>query len=285
MTKLAIIAFMRDEGHILDEWIQHHQRQGVDHFFIADNGSKDTSMEILSKYSNVTVIDGCDRPQRECYVMAYKEARTKFDWVICLDLDEFLYATEPGQTLVTQLADVKTTAVRVAWTMFLPTTIHQPKSVIAQSVLACAGDIKSRTPYKTIFRTTVPPNAIKIHGPNLNSEQVLRIPARHGKFAINHYRFQSYEYLLGVKAPRGGGVDKTKYTINRGLKLLDAYFNNAMYYDMRLRDLTHGHMVESEISPATRIYESSPWKQFVGQSFDTGLSPRQLFQQIKNYVQ
>ena len=34
---LSILAIFRNEEHVLDEFIQHHIKQGIDHFYLVDN--------------------------------------------------------------------------------------------------------------------------------------------------------------------------------------------------------------------------------------------------------
>ena len=38
---LSIVAIFKNESWILKEWIEHYLNQGVDHFFLIDNGSTD----------------------------------------------------------------------------------------------------------------------------------------------------------------------------------------------------------------------------------------------------
>ena len=46
---ICIVSVFKNESHILEEWIQHYLRQGIDHIFLTDNGSSDDYMDILKK--------------------------------------------------------------------------------------------------------------------------------------------------------------------------------------------------------------------------------------------
>ena len=47
---LSIVAIFKNESWILKEWIEHYLNQGVDHFFLIDNGSTDNYHTILQPY-------------------------------------------------------------------------------------------------------------------------------------------------------------------------------------------------------------------------------------------
>lgn len=98
--KLSVLAIFRNEEHILDEWLQHYIHQGVDHFYLINNASTDSSLEVLQKYNNITVkyesyvgpteILNLGGRQVEAYNEFLPEIDT--DWLLVCDLDEFAYA-------------------------------------------------------------------------------------------------------------------------------------------------------------------------------------------------
>lgn len=44
---LSICAVIKNEGPYLEEWIEFHRIQGVEHFYLYDNGSADQTKDIL----------------------------------------------------------------------------------------------------------------------------------------------------------------------------------------------------------------------------------------------
>ena len=49
MSSLCLVAIFKNESHILKEFITHYIKQGVDHFFLIDNGSNDNYSDILTR--------------------------------------------------------------------------------------------------------------------------------------------------------------------------------------------------------------------------------------------
>jgi len=52
MTKyyLSVYAIFKNESVALEEWLTHYINEGVDHFFLIDNGSTDDYEPILNKF-------------------------------------------------------------------------------------------------------------------------------------------------------------------------------------------------------------------------------------------
>lgn len=89
-----LVAIVRDEADFLDEWICYHWELGVDHVLIFDNGSSDGTSGVLRKYichGMATVIDWPIRQgQRDAYTFALRAFGPVTEWMIFLDVDEFL---------------------------------------------------------------------------------------------------------------------------------------------------------------------------------------------------
>jgi len=95
----AVLAMARDEALHLPEWIAHHLSIGVDHIFVYTNDNRDGTDELLRWFSQnapvtplfTTAAPGIDI-QRKNYQHAFfllPELRL-FDWVLVIDVDEFL---------------------------------------------------------------------------------------------------------------------------------------------------------------------------------------------------
>lgn len=86
---------VRDEEDILRENIEYHKSQGVDHFIVTDNASKDGTTRILKEYEKDGILmyireDGSYHQSKWVTSMAriaYREFNA--DWVINNDADEF----------------------------------------------------------------------------------------------------------------------------------------------------------------------------------------------------
>lgn len=99
--KLGLMAMFRNESHIIDEFMEHYIRQGIDHFYLIDNASTDDSVSKLTKYGNIVtikhqpIVRNVDNPnefgiQIETYKMFLGEMHT--EWLYSCDFDEFAYA-------------------------------------------------------------------------------------------------------------------------------------------------------------------------------------------------
>jgi len=87
---------VRDEEDILRENIEFHRAQGVDHFIIADNLSKDSTPRIIEEFEQKGLVSSvADRSvefeQAACMTTLARQAKRQFDadWVINNDADEF----------------------------------------------------------------------------------------------------------------------------------------------------------------------------------------------------
>ena len=102
---LAILAIFRNEAVIMEEWIQHHINEGVDHFYLINNSSTDNYSEILDKYKgkitlyqhdklyNVDLVEITKGGQTLCYEEVLPNI--KEDWLYTVDMDEFAYVRKP----------------------------------------------------------------------------------------------------------------------------------------------------------------------------------------------
>ena len=50
MYDLVVCSMFKNESMILQEWIEHYLQMGVQHFYLIDNGSTDSYLDILQPY-------------------------------------------------------------------------------------------------------------------------------------------------------------------------------------------------------------------------------------------
>jgi hypothetical protein len=268
MTRLAIIAYFKNEGHILDEWIRHHLDFGVDHFFLLDNGSSDNPRKILLEHQDkITLISCPESPQVRAYKRTYKIAKNLFDWIAVIDLDEFLYTKQGAPSIKEYLQSFppEIRSITVDWRVFVPSRLFQPCSAIAGFTLAFEKDLISTNPYKSIFRTSIEPHSIGVHSPRIPNDQKVSLSRNTDSLGLNHYRFQSYEYLLGIKSNRGGGINKNKYRLHNLQLMLGRHFETSVVEDHELAtistELTSKLNERSESRHALATDTFGSWKQ------------------------
>lgn len=91
--KIVATILAKDEEDIIGANIEHHINQGVTHFIVTNNRSKDKTRQIVEKYPEVVEIideEGEDHNQ-SAWVTKMAQIACKLDpeWIIHLDADEF----------------------------------------------------------------------------------------------------------------------------------------------------------------------------------------------------
>ena len=92
--KVGIIALAKNENLYIKEWAEHHFNIGFDHIIICDNNDvDDEKISDVLHDERVTIVDyrGIrDRFQSDFYKDVYTKYRKCFDWLMFLDVDEFV---------------------------------------------------------------------------------------------------------------------------------------------------------------------------------------------------
>lgn len=262
---LSVIAIFKNEGHILNEWITHYLNEGVDHFYLIDNGSTDDYEEkIISHIKNerVTLIkDDRKWAQEELYNQYFLPKRRHNTWFMICDLDEFIYARNGYTTISSFLRSLpkRVGMVQIPWKLFGSSGhIDQPKDVVnhflrraryngknipgadypnknlSKSIVRCSSlkkifihrcGIKKR--YQTIHAT----KDLLFHESSVKASYVpCNEELLQSSFLqLNHYAIQSYNWFMNVKVKRGA-ADAKNHQNDRNT----TYFNT---YDEASNDL------------------------------------------------
>lgn len=96
--KLCIMAIFRNEHTYMEEWLNHHIEQGIDHFYLYCNDPDLNRYAFLHGYNNkITLIpwtdkvnDGARTIQRQAYTHCIRNYCGDCQFLMILDLDEFL---------------------------------------------------------------------------------------------------------------------------------------------------------------------------------------------------
>jgi hypothetical protein len=96
MYNVSVCLLIKDENKYLEEWINHHLKLGIEHFYIYDNNSKiPVSKTILEKFNSnyFTFIDWSDN-YKSMQIEAYNHYLTNYGnkskWTAFIDTDEFI---------------------------------------------------------------------------------------------------------------------------------------------------------------------------------------------------
>lgn len=255
--RLCIITMFKNERHIINEWIDHHISVGFDHIYLMDNESMDeyTIDESLKPYVTITPYTS---NQLDVYNKNLPLIKKNADWIAVVDLDEFIYSKRGGVRKHLESLPPHVSRVDIQMKLYCMSSFKDPKSKIG-SQSHYIPDSKNHP--KCISRTQGL-TELGIHKSISRHNHRIYYPHTSDELCINHYRFQSVEYLYGIKEQRGGGVTKHKYT---DLKVLE----NAMRSKSHIKDTwLKEHSTELILRcesrdhqrPATHIYPNSSWQ-------------------------
>ena len=135
---LAVAATFKNEGHILLEWIQHYVNEGVEVFYLIDNGSTDNGSDLLAHHVQQGLVqlfkDDTRYAQVELMNKYLLPRKPEFEWLITADLDEFMYSRKGFPTIASYLRTLtspRLAQIFIPWKMFGSSGhIEQPASVI-----------------------------------------------------------------------------------------------------------------------------------------------------------
>ena len=232
---LVIVAIFKNESVAMREWLTHHVTQGVDHFFLINNGSTDNWQPEIEGFPVTVVNDDTKHKQMELYNKYFLDkVKRKSYYVMVIDLDEFVYSSRENKKLVNIIRDdPKTDVFCVKWKMFGSNGhITQPESIISGFTKRNKHEnlISNFNYIKEICKTNCLKN-FEIHShnytknvrkknfPEKDTEESLKV----SKIHLNHYAIQSKNWFDEVKAKRGAADNSAAEFIrnNEYFKLYD----------------------------------------------------------------
>lgn len=120
MYKLSICLLIKDENKYIEEWINHHIKLGVEHFYIYDNASKipikDTVLNIFESnlFTFIDWLDKYESMQIEAYNHCVQNFGNESEWIAFIDTDEFIQCDSVNVLDKYKSYDF----VRINWVMF-----------------------------------------------------------------------------------------------------------------------------------------------------------------------
>lgn len=122
--RVVVCAIAKNEHLYINEWVKHYIDLGVDHIYLYDNDnlkSKYIGCYINEKYKekiSIYNIRGLKKPylQHQVYSAFYRSHR--FDWVLFVDIDEFLIGVENVHNFLSQDKFKMFNQIRIKWKLF-----------------------------------------------------------------------------------------------------------------------------------------------------------------------
>jgi len=241
MYYVSVLAIFKNETANLKVWLDHYIWQGVEHFYLIDNGSTDNPMAILNDYIDkgyVTYSYGTKKHyQQQYYKDTFDNEKLKENtkWLVVCDLDEFYFGT--SHKLSTVLKGLEHyNLIYSCWLMFGSDGLIEQPPDIRKSITHREEIIKHKDS-KYIFQTSAIPNSshIWIHGlvNYYDDEHTLREDTL---IHLNHYAIQSLEFFQKIKMTRGA-ADFAEGEYVRNMDYFHEYDKDAKFQDLTLANL------------------------------------------------
>ena len=226
---LSICAVVRDEAPYLAEWIEFHKLQGVEHFYLYENESKDETADVIDLYVLAGVATHIPWPGTKIQLPAYQHCLDTYGednkWIAFLDCDEFLYAKHlslPNFLADPLFSEPAIGGVAARWRLFgsnglvdqtddlvinrFVSRARYPDKHVKSIVRPSSGAFTGKNPHS--FRFPQGRYAVDEHGNKLSEEYGIMLGQTADRISINHYHTKSRaEYMKRKKNPDpGSGV-------------------------------------------------------------------------------
>lgn len=212
--KLTVCAIFQNEGEWLQEWIEYHLLQGVDHFLLYNDRSDDNYQAVLQKYIDRGIVEVIDWPnyhgskgwvgcQTRAYQHGLKRLKGHTKWIAYIDIDEFLVPIKHDNMLKLLASYEYCGGVSLEWRVFGTSHLLDvpPNKLMIEALTRCfaLGDVHNRQ-HKSIVR----PEKVEfaaIHEPVYKTRYR---GAYLGKniAQINHYWLRTERWYRERKIPR-----------------------------------------------------------------------------------
>jgi len=178
---VVLVATLRDEGPYLLEWLAHHRAAGVDAFLLFTNDCGDGTDRLCQALApaGVTHVPNPRQAGRSVQWQALRAAWAHpicraADWILGLDIDEFVNLRDPGAGLAGLIAAVgdadAADAIVLPWRLFghAGHCAFQDRPILPRFTRAAPADLAypaSARSFKTLFRAKGPFQKLGVHRP------------------------------------------------------------------------------------------------------------------------
>ncbi len=126
VNKICICAIAKCENKYINDWVNYHLNSGIDEIHIYDNNDKSYSpvencIKINSGRVVIHKIPDAKNFQRGVYTKFYIQNKDRFDWIIFIDIDEFINLNNQYTSIKEFLNDklfYDTDVIRLKWKIF-----------------------------------------------------------------------------------------------------------------------------------------------------------------------
>jgi hypothetical protein len=257
---LVVVAMFKNASHCIREWLQHYMKQGVTHFYMIDNGSTDNWRDQIKGAPITVYTDDTDNSRFQLYEKYFfDKVKTDAEWVMMLDLSNFMYARNGYRTILEYLEslDEKIGNIEIKWKIFGSNNhIKQPRSIIksftkrkkigTDHINLNRSGKKLDTYGKCIIKTYYLKNFGNNHNGNTYKCDKIVLPSKlteeklaESPIHMNHYGIQSLEWYNNKDAEPSRikqYFDYYNFDDIEDNELLDIYENRLPLYNLHNYD-------------------------------------------------
>ena len=245
MYYLSVLCIFKNETMNLKIWIEHYLWQGVEHFYLIDNGSNDNPLSILQEYIDKGLITYYYRPERFQQIQHYQyvfdnaNLKNQTHWLTVCDLDEFFYGLD--HKLSNKLKTLEYyNIIYCNWLMYGSDGLINHPTDIRTAIIHREPKLHINTKYIFKPKSIISSSQIHIHY-ILKYNKHTKLNHKLIHFAnklirLNHYPIQSLEFFKKVKMTRGDVANNNAENI-RNINYFYSYNQNTTYKDDVLKQL------------------------------------------------
>lgn len=239
MYYLSVLSIFKNETMNLKMWIEHYLWQGVEHFYLIDNGSDDDPLYILKEYIDNGIVTYYFLPEKyrqlEHYRYVFDNADLKNEtfWLAVCDLDEFFFGVDKSLKIKLRCLEDNYDYILCNWKIFGSNGLKTHPEDIRRDITFREKNLHRDTKY--IFKPQIIDNSSKIWIHRLIDIHVKRGRFENELIQLNHYPIQSLEFFQKVKMTRGD-VAANIWENVRDLTYFNKYDTNE-YCDEILKNL------------------------------------------------
>lgn len=218
MYYLSVGAMFKNESHSMKEWLEHYILHGVDHFYLIDDGSTDSYMDILKEYIDrgLVTLSFSQEPyylgrQRNLYNRFILPHIKETKWLIMVDLDEYVWSPKDIRIDNILRGFENYGQIQMKEALFGSNGYEtQPSSIVDSFTKRCAEFRGGK--YKYIVNSAFEFSSLNIHHADFAESRYIKdlsvfIIVFPEYFIFNHYNCQSREFWNQVKCSRGDSDD------------------------------------------------------------------------------
>ena len=198
--KTAIMVVCHNEALYIDEWIMYHLMLGIDTILFYDNMSTDYTFKYLEPYIRLgkVIYNPLNHPILECNphrMDCIHNHGSKFDFIIFIDMDEFLYCHDLS-TFFSQI-NKNVGTIQIPGILIGDKNIHPRKGYVT---LNYNKFIKDMTQFKVICRPGAVTNFPNAHTANIKNKlmqkNIFLTGPGHDGLIYYHYTTKSLKEFL-----------------------------------------------------------------------------------------